>query len=116
MIVASDGIRVNWRADILPANGGEVNYGRLIRLDSSWVKVLVNRNLLPVRCYDLVLMQPKIQPADAETIIEGRTVAHVSVLSAMHFHARLAWQEVKGNGEAFLDDYIRKYRETIGET
>jgi hypothetical protein len=111
--VDNDGIRVNWRADILPANGGEVIYGRLNRMGSRWVEVLMDRNLQPGRCYDLVLMPPKSQSTDAETIIEGRAVVQVSVLSAMHFHVRLAWQEVKGNGEAFVNDYIRKYRETM---
>jgi hypothetical protein len=110
----SDGIPVNWRADILSASDGQIIYGRLHRIGSRWVEMLMDRNLLPGNCYDLVLMPPKNQPNDTETIIEGRAVVHVSVLSAMHFHVRLTWQEVKGNGEEFLDEYIRKYRETMG--
>jgi hypothetical protein len=109
--IGDEGVRINWRAAVLPNDGKAAIYGRLYRLSKSKAEVLMDRNLMPGYRCNLVLMLPKSDPDEAHQFIEGRSVVSAAVLSSMQFRITLDWLEMKGNGETLLQERLSMHRQ-----
>jgi hypothetical protein len=106
-------IRVNWRAAIVPGGDERPIYGRVSSLGRKQIVVKTDYNLMPgLRC-NLALMLPKYRADEPVQYIEGRCVVAISVLSAVstQFHLTLDVLEMQGNGQALLEERIKKYKE-----
>ncbi|HXU94639.1 MAG TPA: hypothetical protein VFP33_13375 [Gallionella sp.] len=110
-----EGIRVNWRAAIVPLSGERVVHGRLGRLSRKRAIVVTDHNLKAGNRCNFALMLPKNSPAAPGHFIEGRGVVSSTVLCSMQFHSTVEFQEFLGGGEALLEDRIREYGQMWGK-
>jgi hypothetical protein len=104
-------VRVNWRAAVVPANGGNPVFGYANKLGKSRATVRMDRNL-PLGCQcELVLMLPKASVDAPNIFVEGESVVSASVLSEMQFHITFDWVELKGSGGALLAARLGKQKQ-----
>jgi hypothetical protein len=109
-----EGIRVNWRAAIVPLNGERAIYGRLNRLSRNWVIVVLDHNLPRGHRCNLALMLPKSNPAVPNRFVEGRGEVAATVLSSMQFHITVKLLELDGDGETLLDEQFMRHAQVWG--
>src|SRR5512133_2137518 len=104
-----EGIRVNWRAAIVPQNGERAIYGRLNRLCRKRVIVVLDHNLPQGHRCNLALMLPRNSPAVPNRFVEGRGEVAATVLSSMQFHITVKLLELDGDGESLLEEQFRRH-------
>ncbi len=105
-----EGIRVNWRAALVPPAGARPIHGRVAWVGKQEVMVKAEHHLPPGQVCHLALMLPKLKIDASNQFIEGQCVVTSSVLSGHHFFIKLQWQKIAGQGHALLDERTHHYR------
>ena len=109
--MSNDGVRVSWRAAVLPGNGGAAMYGHLCRISKSKAVVRMDHNLSPGQRCNLVLMLPKRDASEPNHFVEGNCTVTATVLARMQFHVTFEWSEIKGNGETLLQERLGLHKQ-----
>ncbi|MEW5904814.1 MAG: hypothetical protein AB1722_10790 [Pseudomonadota bacterium] len=104
------GIRVSWRAALVPSAGARAIHGRLAWVGKQEVMVKAEHHLPPGADCHLVLMLPKLRPEESNQFVEGPGRVISTVLSGHHFFIKLQWQEIAGQGHALLDERMQHHR------
>lgn len=111
-------VRVNWRAALVPEDHTPPIYGRLSKLGRRRMEVRVDHNLMPGYRFNLALMLPRYRADEPVQYVEARCVVAISMLSAVtsQFHLTVDVTEMMGNGDALLEERIKKYKEVWQRT
>src|SRR5512146_2645609 len=110
-----EGMRVNWRAAVVPLNGERAIYGRLSRLCRNRAVVVLDHNLPRGHRCNLALMLPKDSPSAPNRFVEGRGEVSATALSSMQFHITVKWLELDGEGVTLLEEQFRRHVHVWGK-